>query len=88
MAAAAKGKNQVVLKEIMEFAEYLGMDPVEDGDLLWIGQTWKSQSPRAEGVCGEEASSSHHSFPQEGISGPASLTGGGGGGFTIWILPQ
>ena len=29
---AAKGKNQVVLKEIMEFAEYLGMDPVEDGD--------------------------------------------------------
>ena len=38
MAAAAKGKNQVVLKEIMEFAEYLGMDPVEDGDLLWIAE--------------------------------------------------
>ena len=36
--AAAKGKNQVVLKEIMEFAEYLGMDPVEDGDLLWIAE--------------------------------------------------
>ena len=35
---AAKGKNQVVLKEIMEFAEYLGMDPVEDGDLLWIAE--------------------------------------------------
>jgi len=36
--AAAKGKNQIVLKEIMEFAEYLGMDPVEDGDLLWIAE--------------------------------------------------
>jgi hypothetical protein len=36
--AAAKGKNQVVLKEIMEFAEYLGMDPVEDGELLWIAE--------------------------------------------------
>lgn len=33
-----KGANQVVLKEIMEFAEYLGMDPVEDGDLLWIAE--------------------------------------------------
>lgn len=35
---ATKGKNQIVLKEIMEFAEYLGMDPVEDGDLLWIAE--------------------------------------------------
>ena len=36
MAKAAP--KSVVLKEIIEFAEYLGMDAMEDSDLLWIAE--------------------------------------------------